>query len=170
MSNIIFPSDDSAPPMVGHGAIKDRPTVSDLLDTKGHEVIAASKKTSVGTAASILHDRCVGVLVITDSMGRLAGVLSERDLIALIADHTVSDIRALTIGDVMTEDVVTCTPDADILEVLDVMWNKHFRHMPVVERGAVCGVVSRTDILHHLRSAAETDSEEVLWGKLVNQL
>ena len=70
----------------------------------------------------------------------------------------------------MTRDVVTCEPEADILEVLDVMWNNHFRHMPVIDNGIVCGVISRTDILHHMRNDARSDDEEYLWGKFVNQL
>ena len=170
MNHINFPETENPADAAALLPNEHSAQVSDLLEVKGREVFAASAKTTLATAANILHDHNIGIIVVTDSAGRLVGVLSERDLIALFATTPLGSLRDIPIGDIMMLDVVTCTPEADVLEVLDVMWDSQFRHMPVIENGAVCGVISRTDILHHLRGEVATNDEEYLWGKFVNQL
>jgi CBS domain-containing protein len=98
---------------------------------------------SLSLAASRMRFNDVGSAVILDD-GRLAGIITERDLARAVADG--ADPRKVTVGDYMTPDPAVVPPTTDIREAARIMTDGGFRHLPVVTDGVFLGLVSMRDI------------------------
>ncbi|MCL5960337.1 MAG: CBS domain-containing protein [Chloroflexi bacterium] len=143
--------------------------VSDIM-TK--EVIAVTPDTSVSEIAKLMVDKDIsGVPVVVD--GRVVGIITETDLVARNAylhfptfvqildariylqspHHFEEELRRMlgtTAADVMTKEVKTVKPDADVAEVATLMFEKHVNPVPVVKNGKLVGIVSRADVIRLL--------------------
>jgi CBS domain-containing protein len=108
-------------------------------------------------------------MVVTDGQGELLGMLSMYDIFLLIRpkhihiwgeirDVEISGIldaaclrtRAMLVGDIMTTDVITITPDTHLLRIIDIMIKKHVRRLPVVEDGKMVGMVYMSRVFQSL--------------------
>jgi CBS domain-containing protein len=121
-------------------------------------------------------------LMVTDDQGKLVGMLSMYDIFLLlrpkhihiwgemndldlsgIIDTACYKAGKMLVGDIMTTDLITITPDTNLLHVLDIMIKKHVRRIPVMEAGAVIGMVYISRVFYHfldkLTGAAEIDRE-----------
>jgi CBS domain-containing protein len=133
--------------------------VRQILDSKGRDVATITSDQSIETAIGELNRRRIGSLVVVDDRGRLVGILSERDVVRSMAERGM-DISGRHVGDLMTARVTTCQPDDDVTAVTVKMTEGRFRHVPVVERGQLAGVISigdavkaRIEELEHEREA-----------------
>ncbi len=122
-------------------------TVRELIDRKGSDLLMVNPDTTVLEASRLMNDRGVGsVLVMTD--GALTGIFTERDLMRRVV--AVDRLPGATkVGEVMTSSLVTCTPDATMQDCGTVMSERRIRHLPVVDEGAVVGLVTTGDLLAH---------------------
>ena len=120
-------------------------TVSDLLKTKGYEVLAITPDSSVYEALQRLADRNVGALLVFQS-GELVGIFSERDYARKLALKGKFS-KNTAVQEVMTQDVITVRPDDNIEYCMGLMTDKRIRHLPVVKDGRVTGVISIGDIV-----------------------
>lgn len=120
--------------------------VKHILREKGREVVTIASDATLSEAARLLAHRRIGALVVADGKGAIVGILSERDIVRAVADHSV---RALgqEIGRHMTRAVTTCTETDSIDELMETMTHCRFRHMPVVENDRLCGIVSIGDVV-----------------------
>ncbi len=126
--------------------------ISTTLTHKEHRLITALPVTQAQEAMRMMTEHKIGYLVVCDSDGAVAGVLSERDIIrALVEGKSIVDLSA---KDLMTTNPITCTPNDRALDILRAMNSYGFRHMPVIEDGKLKGVVSNRDILKSLFSQA----------------
>ena len=109
------------------------------------QVIAAPADTIVIAAARLMRDHNVGAVMVVED-GKLAGVFTERDaLFRVIAEGRDVDTTAL--GEVMTRNPQTITPDKPFADALHLMYEGGFRHVPVVEDGRPVGMISARDAL-----------------------
>ena len=120
--------------------------VSDILSQKGGSVFTVSPETSVAQVSQQLSVRRIGSVLVLDADGGVAGIVSERDLVRVLASHGAKALE-LEARQVMTRDVVTCDPDESIDEVMEIMTRGRFRHLPVVRHGELLGLVSIGDIV-----------------------
>ena len=130
-------------------------TIRDILRSKGGEVVTIEPGASIGEAMRTLVLNDIGALVVTE-LGAIRGILSERDLLRAGA----VDVARLSTGhvrDLMTADVVVAEPSAGIREVMDTMTEHRIRHLPVVENGVLCGLVSIGDVVNALRRVTEDE-------------
>jgi CBS domain-containing protein len=120
--------------------------VSDILSQKGGQVFTVTPGTSVAQIAEQLSARRIGSVLVLDGAGKVAGIVSERDLVHALAAHGP---EALTFeaSRVMTKNVVTCDPDDSIDHVMEAMTRGRFRHLPVARRGELLGLVSIGDVV-----------------------
>lgn len=128
--------------------------------------VCCSRTTSAMNAARMMHEFDVGMLPVVDelSMRRLIGVVTDRDLClkVLVEEH---DPTLTTVEDCMTTDLVTCTPEADVREVIAAMASRQIRRLPVVDRNNnVRGVVAISDLIAH----KGVESVDVCW--LLNRI
>lgn len=122
--------------------------VSQILKTKGSAVKTIRPGTPVRAVAEALRNESVGVMVVTDEIGSLKGIISERDLTRGMADAG-EGVFALTAADLMTANVVTCTPDDSIAGISRIMTQRRIRHLPVMTGRKLVGLVSIGDVLKH---------------------
>lgn len=129
--------------------------ISQVLRRKGPEVSTVRGGELVAAAVRKLHQDRIGALVVNDRWGKLAGMFSERDVITGLARHGAAALD-LEVAELMTPDVTTCGPDDRLDDVMHVMTAHRVRHLPVVEAGAVVGIVSIGDLVkHRLEEKAE---------------
>ncbi len=110
------------------------------------------------TAATLLELR-VGALVVTDNENKMVGIVSERDLVQVVASSDPRAADAL-VSEVMTISVITCSPDDEVAFILHQMNEHAIRHMPVLEHEELVGVLSireLTKAYEMLRIEANTD-------------
>jgi|SRR5215472_1096089 len=105
--------------------------------------VTESATDTLRSAAERMWRQQTGSLLIMDG-GRLAGILTERDLLRAVALGT--DLTNATVGEAMTTEVLTATPDMSLRDAAREMAIRWIRHLPVVEAGRVLGVVSMRDI------------------------
>ena len=120
-------------------------TVSDLLRVKGKDVFWISASASVKEALALLAEKDVGALPVIGKK-KLSGIFSERDFARLLAKKDDCPMDTL-IQDVMTKKVVTVTPTTNCEECMQLMTDKHIRHLPVMENDQMVGLISIGDVV-----------------------
>lgn len=125
------------------------PTVADAMR---HEFITVAPEDTLGEVAERMVEEKKGGAVVVMDYGRMIGILTERDLLRAIAYrvHT-SEAR---VREWMTEDPITVPPETTLDEASQLMLDKNFRHLPVVEGGRVVGVVSLRRVVATMQSAS----------------
>ena len=132
-------------------------SVRDILADKGHDIYCISKDAKLREAITLLNDKNIGVVLVTDQGGKLAGVLSERDVIRRsLAQET--GFRDEQVTKFMTQDVTTVTPEASVDEVMCIMTNSKIRHVPVLEGDDIKGLVSIGDVVKRKIADAENEA------------
>ena len=120
--------------------------VSDILETKGHDVLDIEGSATVLDAITKMVDGNVGSLLVTDS-GRLAGIVTERDYLRRVTLEG-RDERTTPVREIMSTPIVYTTPESSIDECMAVMTERRIRHLPVLDEGQnVVGVVSIGDVV-----------------------
>lgn len=120
--------------------------VSDIVERKGRTVATVPPQATIGEAAALLAEHGIGALVVSSDGRDIAGLLSERDIVRRLADLGASIMDA-KVAEVMTSDVVTCTWESTTDELAALMTERRFRHVPVVDEGALVAIVSIGDIV-----------------------
>jgi CBS domain-containing protein len=116
-----------------------------ILAAKGDKIICIEPTADLAAAAKLLSAHLIGALVVLDG-GRLVGILSERDIVRTMAD-VGSAVLQLPVAQVMTRNVSTCDVNDSISSVMDRMTKGKFRHMPVLDKDRLVGLVSIGDAL-----------------------
>lgn len=133
-------------------------TVSSILAAKGGDVITIEPTATLAAAAALLAKRRIGALVIVGAGERVAGILSERDIVHAIAERGRQALDE-PLSQTMTREVATCAPDDAISSLMERMTAGKFRHMPVVHGGKLAGIVSIGDIVKQRVDEMERESE-----------
>jgi CBS domain-containing protein len=134
--------------------------VSDVLKHKGYRVVTVAPLQSVASVVDLLTQNRIGAAPVTDADGRLVGIISERDVIRGLSEHREA---ALTMAaeQLMTREVMTCAPGSSIVELMEVMTNQRIRHLPVVQNGALAGIVSIGDVVKQRLAEAQFELDEL---------
>jgi CBS domain-containing protein len=106
-------------------------------------VKTTSPEDTFAHVAKLLHDNGISSVVVMDG-GKLAGIVTERDLVNVVADG--ADPKAITVGERMTRDVDTVGPRTDLAEAAEHMARLRIRHLPVMDRGKLVGIISIRDL------------------------
>lgn len=117
--------------------------VKQLLNIKGSRVWTISKDSTVYQALEMMAEKNIGALVVMDG-DRLTGIFSERDHALRVGLKDARPAEVL-VADVMTQEVITVSPDTSVNECLQLMTDRHVRHLPVLENGELVGIISIGD-------------------------
>jgi CBS domain-containing protein len=123
--------------------------VANLLTMKGQPVVTIRPAQSVSDAVSLLAEKGVGALVVVDPEGKPIGIVTERHIVRRLAAD--DEVLTRTVGEVMSRDLLTTTPQDELSAVLHLMTERRIRHMPVLDGNALAGIVSLGDILRFQR-------------------
>ncbi len=120
--------------------------VAQILKDKGDIVFTASPTDTVGAAAALLHSRKVGAMVVLDADQSVVGILSERDVVRMIAEAGAGALDR-PISAAMTVDVLFAEPGETVDVLLSRMTDRRVRHLPVCKNGRLLGIVSIGDLV-----------------------
>jgi CBS domain-containing protein len=132
--------------------------VKAILAAKGGDITCIEPTADLAAAAKLLSTRRIGAVVIRGVGGRLAGILSERDIVRALSEHGAGAL-ALPVGQVMTRDVATCGEDDTVASIMERMTTGKFRHMPVIANGRLAGLISIGDVVKQRVEEIESESE-----------
>lgn len=132
--------------------------VSQILKDKGDLVFTASPQETVGAAAALLHTRKVGAMVVVDDKEAVVGILSERDIVRVIAKEGAMALSKPIAG-CMSSSVVFAQPDESIDTLLERMTDRRIRHLPVVKGGRLAGIISIGDLVKYKISEAQAEAD-----------
>jgi CBS domain-containing protein len=135
-------------------------TVKQILDQKGRDVVTVSPAMGTEEAVRFLADNKIGAVIVTGPGGKIAGILSERDIVRAVAAKGANALSA-PISSIMTSKVTTCGEDHTINQVMELMTNGRFRHLPVEKDGALVGVISIGDVVRRRIEDVEREAEEI---------
>ena len=117
-----------------------------LLEKKGAGAVTLAESASVGEAIRTMYQHRVGSVLISSVSGTPLGIFTERDVMRLCAEGK-HDFDNLSIKDHMTTELVLGKPEDRVTEVLGIMTEKRFRHIPIVKDGQIVGMVSIGDLV-----------------------
>ena len=132
-------------------------TVNTILTGKGREVVSVEPSASLADAVRLLAGKRIGAAVILGADRRIAGIISERDIVRVLAERGAGALDE-PVSQTMTRKVETCNESETVSSLMERMTSGKFRHMPVVDRGRVIGIVSIGDIVKHRLHEMERES------------
>jgi len=133
-------------------------TVDTILAAKGGDVVTIEPTATLAKAAALLAERKIGAIVVLGAGDRIAGILSERDIVRALSQ---GGVRALDepLSQSMTRNVATCSREDSIQSLMERMTAGKFRHMPVLEDNRMIGIVSIGDVVKQRLGEMERESE-----------
>ncbi len=132
-------------------------TVASILRHKGHDVASVPPATTLSDIAMTLTDRRIGAVLVRDTLGKLLGIVSERDIVRCLANEGQACLEK-SAAQVMTRVLHTVTPTTSTDQAMGVMTNSRVRHLPVIEHDVLVGLISIGDVV---KARLEEQAQEV---------
>ncbi len=132
-------------------------SIGTYLGSHQSMVISCRPEDSVKSAATLLASNHIGAMPVLDEVGKLVGLLSERDIVRAFATHS-SDIMTLLVGELMSRNPVTCNKDDGMERAMQLMNRHRFRHLPVMDGDELVGMLSIRDALADMARAKELEA------------
>lgn len=130
--------------------------IGQILKSKPRGVMTARPEDSIQEISLRLSSRKIGAIVIVGESGKVVGIISERDIIRMIAEHGAAALD-MPASKGMTRDVVSCTKTCTTEELRETMTRGRFRHLPVIEDDELVGIVSIGDIVKYYTEEVELE-------------
>ena len=131
--------------------------IADVLKNKGAGVLTVTPETTVSELLGGLVTRNVGAMVVIGSDG-LVGIVSERDIVRMLHEHGAAALGR-RVADIMTSEVVTCSPEDSVDSLSGLMTTHRVRHVPVMDDGQLAGIVSIGDVVKTRMEALQAERE-----------
>ncbi|AUH70232.1 MULTISPECIES: CBS domain-containing protein [Gordonia] len=135
--------------------------ISQILSKKGSGVITVCAASTVRSLLATLDEWNIGAVVVIDEGGALAGIVSERDVVRRLHSGG-ADILDGPVGRIMTPIVHTCSPGDEIEGLRETMTEHRVRHLPVLDDGALVGIISIGDVVKSAIDELETEREHLV--------
>jgi CBS domain-containing protein len=131
-------------------------TIARILTAKGRDVITTQPDRTLAEVAEVLVAKKIGAVVVVDDQGRIIGLLSERDIVRVLAEHGAAVFNdAVSVH--MTTEVITTSEDESVYAAMEKMTNVRSRHLPVVRDERLVGLVSIGDMVKHQLADCQYD-------------
>ena len=130
--------------------------LTEVLRSKGDGVVTVPPETDVTTLLSVLAEHGIGAAVVSGDGRRVEGIVSERDVVRAVAARG-PDVLQDAVSTICTTEVHTCRRDDQVDDVMRVMTERRIRHVPVVEKDALVGIVSIGDVVKRRLSELEDE-------------
>lgn len=143
-------------------------TVKDVLAQKGQQVWYVTPQTTLRDALKLMAGKNIGAVIVLDG-DEVVGILSERDYA-----RQVISARSISLDDpvrtLMTSPVFYATPEHTMDEIMNLMTEKHFRHLPVMNRSDLIGLISIGDVVKHILFEKDREIaslEDYIWVNMI---
>jgi len=132
-------------------------SVQIMLAEKGRDIYSVQNTVKLREAIALLNEKNIGAVLVTDNAGKLAGILSERDIVrrSLMQE---TGFRDEPVTKSMTSKVLTVPSSASLDDVMAVMTNSKIRHVPVLDGDEIKGVISIGDVVKRKIALAEGEA------------
>ena len=130
--------------------------ISDILRVKGDQVVTVSPEADVTQLLSVLAEHKIGAVIVSRDGARVEGIVSERDVVRALAARGAA-VLTEPVAAIQTTQVRSVARDAALVDVERLMTEQRFRHVPVIEDGALHGVVSIGDVVKHRIDELESE-------------
>lgn len=138
--------------------------VHELLEQKlSCEVDLVSPDTKLLELASLLSEKSIGSVVVTNKEGDMLGIITEKDIVKTVG-QAYEDVPNTCAGDIMSTSIISCSSTDNISDVLDRMKSRNIRHMPVVDNGKLITVIGMRDVQAICRQLGELATTDPLTG------
>ena len=134
--------------------------VSGILKQKGRHVVTVAPEQTVASLVEVLTKNRIGAAPVIGEDGQLVGIVSERDIIRGLSEHAETLLR-LPVERLMTRDVRTCSSEDRLCDLAQVMTLQRIRHLPVVQTGALHGIVSIGDVVKQRLEEVQIEVEDL---------
>jgi len=134
--------------------------VSSVLKHKGHDVVTVAPQQIVASVVKVLAQNRIGAVPVINEGGQLIGIISERDIIRGMSEHAGA-VLTLPAEQLMTRDVKTCSSEDQLVDIMEVMTLQRIRHLPVIQNGALHGIVSIGDVVKQRLEEVQSEAEEL---------
>lgn len=131
--------------------------VAEILERKGSKTVTIAPTDSVNRAVETLREHRFGALVVSSDGQTIDGIVSERDVVRALGLR--SDLLDLPVADIMTAEVVTCSPGDRLDQLMALMTERRIRHLPVTVGGVLSGLISIGDVVKHRLSELESETQ-----------
>ncbi len=121
-------------------------TVAAILKHKGYQVSTVDPDARVSEIAQVLTDQRIGAVLALDSAEVMLGIVSERDIVRSLAANGARTLE-MTAGQLMTRAVQVAHPDTTVEQAMQIMTKGRFRHLPVLDRDTLIGLISIGDVV-----------------------
>ncbi|TYC56402.1 CBS domain-containing protein [Rhodobacterales bacterium] len=135
-------------------------TVAAILSEKGHDTITAGKDALLSEVCQTLATHKIGAVVVCKGDKIIEGIISERDIVRVVGTQGPSALD-LPVTKVMTKEVITCSSESSVDEVMAQMTKGRFRHVPVVKDNKLVGVISIGDVVKFKIAQVEHEAEQM---------
>jgi CBS domain-containing protein len=132
-------------------------SVASILKEKGRTVETITPDTTLWSTVWSFRTKGIGALVVSEDGRTMLGLISERDVVHGLAEHGAKLLQ-MRVGQLMRTSVITCSPDESITKVMAQMTRHRVRHVPVVEHGALRGIVSIGDVVKYRLDELEMEA------------
>jgi CBS domain-containing protein len=123
-------------------------TVKAIIESKGRDVYTVKADATIEAAIGILGEKRIGAIVVTDELGHIKGILSERDVVRQLSKLSASKVQ-------------TCREDETIETVMARMTRGRFRHLPVEKNGRLVGIISIGDVVKKRIEDVQREAEDI---------
>ena len=135
--------------------------ISDVLRSKGGEVVRIRQTETISAAVQKLAERRIGALLVEDQWMKPVGIFSERDFVNCIAKQGAATLD-MAVQQLMSAPIITCRPSDRIDAVMATMTTKKIRHLPVMDSGKLLGIISIGDLVKHRLDEKELEASVLL--------
>lgn len=131
--------------------------IKDVLQEKGTEVVTINPDQTIHAAIVELNHHGIGALVVTEEGGKVAGIITERDILKCCGNNCThllntppreQTVCQNLVEDIMARDLVIGVPEDDLNYVMGVMTKHHIRHLPILDDGRLAGIISLGDLIN----------------------
>ena len=134
--------------------------IREILDAKGRDVVTVRPEDTVAGALQRLARERIGALVVSADGRHVAGILAERDVVRALAKEGTAVVASdRRVAGLMARDVITCTPEDTVVQVMAEMTRRRVRHLPVIDGGKLAGIVSIGDIVKNRLEEVELEAD-----------
>ena len=130
--------------------------ISKILASEERMLVTTRPDTLVTDIVQTLTVERIGAVVVLSDDGKLAGIISERDIVRGLHEHGAK-LLGMRVDELMTRSVVSCAPESSVEDVMTQMTSNRIRHVPVVDDETLVGVISILDVVQSRLVEVETD-------------
>ena len=135
--------------------------VANVLEGKGTLTVTVVSTATIGEVVADLTHHRVGALVVSPDGVRIDGIVSERDIVQRLSVLR-TELLDEPVSSIMSTSVRVCRPSDDVESIMNLMTEHRIRHVPVVENGRLCGIISIGDVVKSRIQELEKDRNELM--------